>query len=188
MSEQEYQDYKSKYLMLYSKQKKDRHVESVLNDVDFCIEIMESDRINVAYIMNLLRNIHFDNIKRKNNDIQQIKENLKKTDNPKLMRKVELLQAFLKRVVVGLENADDIDAAYNDFENEMKKEEIRAFAQAENIDAAVLEGFISEYEFSGTMDAGLIRDCIENPLSLIQKRTIVNQIVHFIQQHTEKYQ
>lgn len=188
MSEQEYQDYKSKYLMLYSKQKRDRHVESVLNDVDFCIEIMESDRINVAYIMNLLRNIHFDDIKRKNNDIQQIKENLKKTDNPQLMRKVELLQAFLERVVVGLENADDIDAAYNDFENEMKKEEIRAFAQAEDIDAAVLEDFISEYEFSGTMDAGLIRDCIEKPLSLIQKRTIVNQIVHFIQQHTEKYQ
>lgn len=44
MSEQEYQDYKSKYLMLYAKQKKDREVVSVLNDVDFCIELMESDR------------------------------------------------------------------------------------------------------------------------------------------------
>ena len=42
MSEQEYQDYKSKYLMLYSRQKTDREVVSVLNDVDFCIEIMES--------------------------------------------------------------------------------------------------------------------------------------------------
>ena len=64
MSEQEYQDYKSKYLMLYSKQKTDREVVSVLNDVDFCIELMESDRINVAYIMNLIRNIHFDDAKR----------------------------------------------------------------------------------------------------------------------------
>ena len=50
MSEQEYQDYKSKYLMLYAKQKKDREVVSVLNDVDFCIELMESDRINVASV------------------------------------------------------------------------------------------------------------------------------------------
>ena len=65
MSEQEYQDYKSKYLMLYSRQKTDREVVSVLNDVDFCIEIMESDRINVAYIMNLIRNIHFDDKKQK---------------------------------------------------------------------------------------------------------------------------
>lgn len=35
--------------MLYAKHKKDREVVSVLNDVDFCIELMESDRINVAY-------------------------------------------------------------------------------------------------------------------------------------------
>lgn len=39
--------------MLYAKQKTDREIVSVLNDVDFCIELMESDRINVAYIMNL---------------------------------------------------------------------------------------------------------------------------------------
>ena len=76
MSEQEYQDYKSKYLMLYAKQKKDREVVSVLNDVDFCIELMESDRINVAYIMNLIRNIHFDDAKQKDYDIKHIKEEL----------------------------------------------------------------------------------------------------------------
>ena len=32
--------------------------------------------------------------------------------NPQLLRKVEILQAFLDRVVVGLESADEIDAAY----------------------------------------------------------------------------
>ncbi len=94
MSEQEYQDYKSKYLMLYAKQKKDREVVSVLNDVDFCIELMESDRINVAYIMNLIRNIHFDDAKQKDYDINHIKEELGRTDNPQLLRKVEILQAF----------------------------------------------------------------------------------------------
>ena len=95
MTEQEYQDYKSKYLMLYAKHKKDREVVSVLNDVDFCIELMESDRINVAYIMNLIRNIHFDDAKQKDYDIKHIKEELGRTDNPQLLRKVEILQAFL---------------------------------------------------------------------------------------------
>lgn len=86
MSEQEYQDYKSKYLMLYSRQKTDREVVSVLNDVDFCIELMESDRINVAYIMNLIRNIHFDDPKQKDYDIKHIKDELGRTDNPQLLR------------------------------------------------------------------------------------------------------
>lgn len=188
MSEQEYQDYKSKYLLLYAKQKNDRQVVSVLNDVDFCIELMSSDRINVAYIMNLIRNIHFDDPKQKDYDIKHIEDELKRTDNPQLMRKVVILQAFLDNVVRGLNSADEIDAAYNDFENEEKRKEIENFAESEDIDAKLLGDFISEYEFSGTMDAGNIRDRIEKPLPLLKKKSLVNRIVDFIMSHVEKYQ
>jgi type I restriction enzyme R subunit len=134
-------------------------------------------------IMNLIRNIHFDDKKQKDYDIKHIKEELSRTDNPQLLRKVEILQAFLDRVVVGLESADEIDAAYNDFENEAKREEIVAFANS-----SMLTDIISEYEFSGTMDAGNIRDRIEKPMPLLKKRSLVNRIVEFIRQHTEKYQ
>ncbi len=188
MSEQEYQDYKSKYLMLYARQKNDRQVVSVLNDVDFCIELMESDRINVAYIMNLIRNIHFDDPKQKDYDIKNIEAELKRTDNPQLLRKVVILQAFLDQVVKGLNSADEIDAAYNDFENEEKRKEIEAFAETEDIDPKMLGEFISEYEFSGTMEAGDIRDRIDKPMPLLKKKSLVNRIVDFILSHVEKYQ
>jgi type I restriction enzyme R subunit len=187
MSEQEYQDYKSKYLMLYSKQKTDREVVSVLNDVDFCIELMESDRINVAYIMNLIRNIHFDDAKQKDYDIKHIKDELGRTDNPQLLKKVEILQSFLDTVVAGLSSADEIDAAYNDFENAEKQKEIEAFAHQEDIDSKVLTDFISEYEFSGTMDPGNIRDRLTKPMPLLKKRSLVNRLVDFIRKHAEKY-
>ena len=128
MSEQEYEDYKSKYLMLYQKNRNARNVASVLNDVDFCIELMESDRINVAYIMNLIRNIRFGNEGKKNADIEHIKEEIDRTDNPQLRKKSELLKNFLDSIVVGLDNAEDVESAYNDFENEQKRKEIEAFA------------------------------------------------------------
>lgn len=188
MSEQEYQDYKSKYLMLYSRQRNDREVVSVLDDVDFCIELMESDRINVAYIMNLIRNIHFEDAKQKDYDIRHIKEELGRTDNPQLLRKVEILQAFLDQVVTGLGSSDEIDAAYNDFENLEKQKEIAAFAEQEELDAKMLTEVISEYEFSGTMDAGNIRDRIEKPMPFLKKRSLVNRIVDFIKKHCEKYE
>ena len=188
MSEQEYQDYKSKYLMLYSKQKTDREVVSVLNDVDFCIELMESDRINVAYIMNLIRNIHFDDAKQKDYDIRHIKDELGRTDNPQLLKKVEILQSFLDTVVAGLNAALDCDAAYNNFENAEKQKEIEAFAHQEDINSKLLTDFISEYEFSGTMDAGSIRDRLTKPMPLLKKRSLVNRIVEFIRKHAEKYQ
>lgn len=188
MSEQEYQDYKSKYLMLYARQKTDRAVVSVLNDVDFCIELMESDRINVAYIMNLIRNIRFDDAQQKDYDIKHIKDELGRTDNPQLLKKVDILQLFLDTVVAGLNSADEIDAAYNDFENAEKQKEIEAFAREEDIDSKMLTDFISEYEFSGTMDAGNIRDRLTKPMPLLKKRALVNRIVDFIRKHAEKYQ
>ena len=72
--------------------------------------------------------------------------------------------------------------------NEAKREEIVAFAKTEDIDSSMLTDIISEYEFSGTMDAGNIRDRIEKPMPLLKKRSLVNRIVEFIRQHTEKYQ
>lgn len=188
MDQQEYDDYKSKYLMLYRNLKNKKTVVSVLNDVDFCIELMESDRINVAYIMNLIRNIHFDNPKQKNFDIQHIKDELSRTDNPTLLRKVEILQAFLDTIVQGLESADEVDAAYNDFENQQKSKEIKEFAEKEDVDEEMLTEVISEYEFSGTLNAGDIRDRITQPLPLLKKKKLVTRIVEFIIDHVEKFQ
>ena len=55
MSEQEYLDYRSKYLDLYEKaNSSDKDKASALEDVDFEIELMHRDVINVAYILNLL--------------------------------------------------------------------------------------------------------------------------------------
>ena len=113
---------------------------------------------------------------------------MSRTDNPQLLRKVDILQSFLNTVVVGLNNADEIDAAYNDFENAEKQKEIAAFAKEEDIDSKMLTEIISEYEFSGTMDVGNIRDRIDKPLPLLKKRSLVGRIVDFIRKHTEKYQ
>ncbi len=188
MGDQEYQDYKSKYLMIYHQRQVHKEVVSVLNDVDFCIELMESNRINVAYIMNLIRNIHFDDPKQKNYDIKHIEEELARADNPLLLRKVELLRMFLDEVVRGLNNADEIDAAYNDFENNQKNKEIQEFAEKEEVDAKMLSEVISEYEFSGVINAGDIRDKIKAPMSLLKKKSLVTRIVNFIKNLAEKFQ
>ena len=59
MSEQLFEDYKSKYLDLYDKVKMDRQKErvSILDDIDFELELIHRDEINVGYIISLLRNM-----------------------------------------------------------------------------------------------------------------------------------
>ena len=187
MSDQEFQDYKSKYFLLYRKTQNEREVVSVLNDVDFCIELMETDRINVAYIMNLIRNIRFNSQQAKNDDIKHIKSELGRSDNLQLHKKIDILRAFLDEVVSGMNGTEDIDVKYNDFENRKKQEEIEAFAKNEHISAELLGDFISEYAFSGVINQGAIRDSLTQPMSLLKKRSLVSKIADFIKSHVEKY-
>lgn len=188
MDEQEFQDFKSKYFDLYHRHRKEREVVSVLDDVDFCIELMESNRINVAYIMNLIRNIDFSDEAKKKRDIDHIRDELNRADNDELRRKVELLQAFLDRIEAGMEGTDDIDEAYSEFENEAKREEIVAFAEKEDVSPEMLADFISEYEFTGILNAGDVRDRIDKPLPLLKKKSLTNRIVEFIKSHVLKFQ
>lgn len=187
MTDQEYQDYKSKYLLLYRRHKDEKEVVSVLDDVDFCIELMESDRINVAYIMNLIRNIHFKSKAQRDKDIEHIKDELNRSDNLRLHKKIDILRAFLDEVVSGLEGSEDIDAEYNDFENKKKFAEIQEFAEKENIDPQILQSEIAEYEFTGIINSGNIRDRITTPMPLLKKKSLVSRIVDFIKAHVEKF-
>lgn len=184
---QEYEDYKSKYFMLYHNHKKDVEKVSVLDDVDFCIELMESNRINVAYIMNLIRSVRMDDEQKRKKDIDHIRSELNRADNEELHRKVELLQAFLDKMESGL-GGQDIDEAYEEFENAEKIKDITEFAEKEEVDKKQLTDYISEYEFSGILNEGEIRDSIQKPMGLLKKKSLVRKIVDFVVMHVAKYQ
>ena len=51
-----------------------------------------------------------------------------------------------------------------------------------------LTKYISEYQFSYIIDEGEIRDSIEKPMGLLQKKSLVRRIVEFIKEFTAKYQ
>ena len=57
MTEQEFEDYKSKYLDIYEKVKghTEKEKDSILDDVDFELELVHRDEVNVTYILNLLK-------------------------------------------------------------------------------------------------------------------------------------
>jgi type I restriction enzyme R subunit len=56
ISEQTFEDYKSKYLDIYDRVKSEHSKEkvSILEDVDFELELIRRDEINIDYIVSLL--------------------------------------------------------------------------------------------------------------------------------------
>lgn len=188
MDEQTYEDYKSKYFLIYHKVQQEKEVISVLNDVDFCIELMETDKINVAYIMNLIRNIDFTNQQRKRKDIEHIRHELERTTNENLHRKIDILQSFLDTLEVVPVGDFDVDLAFEDFESEQKRKEVEAFAAETDVSEELLTDYIAEYEFTGILNSGEIRDSIVKPMPLLKKKSLVKSIIEFIKNHVAKFQ
>jgi type I restriction enzyme, R subunit len=185
IEEQTYQDYKSKYLRIYDETKKTVNKESILANVDFSIELMHTDRINVSYIMNLIRNINFDDETERDEAVRKINSELNRADNEELRLKVDLIKNFLTQVVPTLTNADSVDDTFNEFEQHERVREMELFAEEMGVPKDKLQGFIEEYEFSGIINHQEISDTIKLPL--LKKKKVLPRIFTFILEHTKRF-
>jgi type I restriction enzyme, R subunit len=186
IEEQTYQDYKSKYLRIYDEVKKQEgNGESILANVDFSIELMHTDRINVSYIMNLIRSINFDDEAERDQTVRKINEELDRADNEKLRLKVDLIKSFLNKVVPTMTNHDSVDETFNEFEQEERQKEIEAFAEEAGLEKAQLQSFIEEYEYSGIIKHQEISDIIKLPL--LKKKRLLQRVFEFILEHTKRF-
>ena len=190
MTQQEYENFKSRYFTIHDNLKNNRDAEkvSILDDIDFSIEIIQTDKINVAYIMNLLKNMERKDKKQREKDIQHIYDELDRTDNPELKKKVELIKRFIGDVLVGLPDDASVEEAYVDFEDKERNEEIEAFAKEKEVDADKIKQIISEYEFSHTLTKDMIKEQISMALPFRERRVLIQAIIDFITQNCDKYQ
>ncbi|WP_297418858.1 type I restriction endonuclease subunit R [Clostridium sp.] len=191
ISEQTYQDFRSKYIMLYESVKRTEDDKvSILSDIDFSIELMHTDKINVAYIMNLIRNIDFDNEDNKKKDVKHIIGELNRADNEELRLKVDLIKSFLEEVVPNLTSNDSVDDAFNEFEDNQRKKEIEDFSYEVGVEPDVIKEHVSEYEYSGIIDHKEISDKVSETLNLpfLKKKKLVENIKDFIVKNASKYE
>jgi len=147
IDEQPFEDYKSKYLDLHDKVKNNHQKEkvSILEDVDFELELIHKDEINVAYIIQLLIKLKS---KVQKDTTQTEKEifNLLNTD-AQLRSKRELIEKFIQENLPQLENTDDIN---EEFEKFWSKEQVLSFEKLireENLSAERTEILIEDYLF-----------------------------------------
>ncbi len=110
MTEQQFEDYKSKYLDLFDKVKKTKEKVSILNDVDFELELIHRDEVNVAYILRLLAKLKDTGVKEKEKQKQQIIDVL--GGEAKLRSKRELIERFIEENLPHIEDAEEIPEAF----------------------------------------------------------------------------
>lgn len=184
ISQQKYEDYKSKYLGIYD-HVRDSEKTSILADIDFGIELMHTDKINVSYILNLIRNIDFATREKTQKDIDKIKKLLDKADNDDLRLKSDLIREFLEKVVPKATKEDSMDDLFNDFIEKKISEDIGEFSKDIDVEEDKIESYINEYEYSGKIDGFKIKENLSG--GLLKKKKLADKIKTFIINHVKKF-
>ncbi|MFE4713229.1 type I restriction endonuclease subunit R [Paenibacillus sp. NPDC056722] len=186
ISQQSYEDYKSKYFKVYEEFKRSEvSKESILHDIDFELELMHTDKINVSYILNLIASLNTENEKERDKEIRFIKQELDHASDPKLRLKIELIKSFLDKVAPTLAPDESVSDAYNRYEEKMSEQELSAFAKEVDIEDNILREQVSTYEYSNLIEKNTIMDSLSG--SFLKKNKTIKAITSFIHDFTEKY-
>jgi type I restriction enzyme R subunit len=186
MGEQLFEDFKSKYLDLYDKVKSDHQKEkvSILEDVDFELELIHRDEINVAYIIQLL-------IKLKSKvraDVAQTEKEIFNLLNTEahLRSKRELIEKFIQANLSAIEDTDDIPQEFEKFWNAEQQKAFNQLVKDEKLSADKTQALIEDYLYA---EREPLRDEIlellegEKPTVLERKKTgdrILKKILNFV--------
>jgi type I restriction enzyme, R subunit len=150
---QEFEDYKSKYLDLYEsvKKAKSENKDSIIHDIDFALELIQRDNVNVAYILMLLDQI------RKSRQSKEEKEKKLKSiydmlgSEPQLRSKRELIENFIAKHFNLMGKKEDLKKNFALYWNEQREQAFKLLCEEETLDPQTARKMIKEYHFSALL-------------------------------------
>ena len=187
MNEQEFNNYLSKYLDM--KPTKDDGIEkvSILEDVDFELELIHKDEINVTYIIQLLAqyaDTEDDTVKSKQ------KENISNllNNNPQLRSKRELIERFINENLANIKNSDDIEQEFEKFWDAEKEKAFNELCEEENLQSDKVKQVIDTYIYDERKPlANDIAQTLKVKPKLLERKKIVPRVLERIVDFVDKF-
>ncbi len=181
MSEQNFEDYKSKYLDLYDKAKTANQKEkvSILSDVDFELELIHRDEINVSYILKLLAKLKDATEEEQEKQKKAIIELI--SGDAQMRSKRELIERFIQENLPIIEDSDDIPDQFAEYWSKEKILALENLSNDENLNSEKLQKLIGNYLF--TEKKPLRDDIIEmmnHRPSLKERKTVAERVTEKI--------
>jgi type I restriction enzyme R subunit len=181
MTGQEFEDYKSKYLDLYDKVRTATNKEkvSILDDVDFEVELIHRDEINVRYILALLAIYHGKGDADKEKIRGQIADLL--NSEIQLRSKRELILEFIDNNMPHISDSDMIGDEFDEFWTTKQREAFERLCQEEGIKAENLQQIIADYLFTEQKPMpDVIIKMLERKPKVLERRSIIERITQKI--------
>ena len=149
LDKQHFANFASKYADLCRATRKATKKEkvSVLDDVDFQLDLLHSDRINVGYILTLLQmavNAETDEQRKKYE--AQVHDLI--GGDVSLHDKQDLIQKFIEENMPKMINGQSVQTAFAKFWDAEKEQAYQHFCEQENLKPEVLKQVLDNYEFN----------------------------------------
>jgi type I restriction enzyme R subunit len=189
IDEQEFEDYKSKYLDLYEKVKQDTQKQktSILDDIDFELELIHRDQINVAYILKLLAQLKGEKgaaaVAQRKTIIDLLGGDIQ------LRSKRELIQKFIDENMPFIKDGDNIDDEFEKFWHDQKVLALGKLCEDEHLDKLQFKALIDAYIYSGREPIkDEVFECLDNRPSILQARVIGDRIIAKMKEFVEVFE
>jgi type I restriction enzyme R subunit len=189
MNEQLFEDYKSKYLDLHDKVKTNRAEEkvSILEDIDFELELVHKDEINVAYILQLLAKLK--NMKDgSDKDKQQKSINDMLNNEASLRSKKDLIEKFMNENLIRITSTDMIADEFENFLQDEQKKALKILCENDGLNIEKLQVLIDEYIFTSRKPLGDdIVDTMEVKPKLLKRKKIIASVTDKVLEFVDRF-
>lgn len=177
---QTFDDFKSKYLDIHDQARKrdESEAASIINDIDFELELIRQDKINVAYILQLLTDANATSVdpaahSQRLADILDIV-----SSEPSLRSKRDLIEKFIQQNMAALNTGDGLDTAFKNYWEAEREGAMQVLCVEEGIERKQLDDLIRLYEFTGhAPEREDVVGALRVKPRILERRKIIDRII-----------
>jgi type I restriction enzyme R subunit len=177
---QTFDDFKSKYVDLYDRTRirEESETASIINDIDFELELIRQDKINVAYILRLLSDANAESDDSADRD-QRIADALEiVSSEPSLRSKRELIEKFIRQNMPDIGSSDSVEENFKSYWQAEREKAMIALCEDERVERAHLDHLMKLYEFTGqTPEREDVVGAMTIKPRILERRKVIDRII-----------
>ncbi len=177
MNEQSFEDYKSKYLDLHDKVKSNHEKEkvSILEDVDFELELIHRDEVNVAYILQLLAKLKEADKSEQEKQKKAIVDLL--AGEAKLRSKKDLIEKFINANLIQVKSSEDVEKAFEIYWDAERQTAFDTLCSEEGLMPDKLQEVIGNYLYTERKpNRDDVLQILKEKPKMLEKKSIVERV------------
>ncbi|MQY42793.1 HsdR family type I site-specific deoxyribonuclease [Epibacterium sp. SM1969] len=190
---QRFEDYKSKYLDIHDRvkaNKDDDQKASIVDEVDFELELIRRDNINVAYILALLASMSSGDA----DDAEDAEAKQKAVldllgSEPRLRSKRELIEEFISSYLPKSKSEEETIETFWKFWEQKQTEAFETLCSEEDLDPDRFNGLLEAFQFSNKAPlTDEVLQAVRTQPGILTRKSVAERIIAKMVSFLERFQ